>query len=135
MTLGLAFWVIMIVWLVFGLLVHFGMVGGIYAGGSTLLLFVLFLLLGWQVFGPPLRCGTARGRWPWRSPSCLRWWRSGSMSEVSGTVADGGVSWNWTKSCRDQTKSLNGLPICGCRSTPRPQAKTTRAPVRSLPAD
>jgi hypothetical protein len=55
MTLGLAFWVIMIVWLVFGLLVHFGMVGGIYAGGSTLLLFVLFMLLGWQVFGPPLR--------------------------------------------------------------------------------
>jgi hypothetical protein len=55
MTLGLAFWVIMIVWLVFGLLVHFGMVGGIYAGGSTLLLFVLFMLLGWPVFGPPLR--------------------------------------------------------------------------------
>lgn len=56
MTLGLAFWVIMIVWLVFGLLLHFGMVGGAYAiGGNALLLFVLFMLLGWQVFGPPLR--------------------------------------------------------------------------------
>ncbi len=54
MTLGLAFWVIMLVWLVFGALVHFGFVGGIYAGASTLLLFVLFGLLGWQVFGAPL---------------------------------------------------------------------------------
>jgi hypothetical protein len=55
MTLGLAFWVLMLVWAVFGLLVHFGVVGGAYAvGTSTLLLFVLFGLLGWQVFGPPL---------------------------------------------------------------------------------
>jgi hypothetical protein len=55
MTLGLAFWIIMLVWFVFGLLIHFGVVGGIYAGGNTLLLFVLFVLLGWQLFGPPLR--------------------------------------------------------------------------------
>lgn len=55
MTLGLAFWVLMLVWAVFGLLVHFGVVGGAYAiGTSTLLLFVLFGLLGWQTFGPPL---------------------------------------------------------------------------------
>ena len=55
MTLGLAFWIIMLVWLVFGALLHFGMVGGIYAPAGTLLLFVLFGLLGWQTFGPPLR--------------------------------------------------------------------------------
>ena len=55
MTLGLAFWIIMLVWLVFGLLLHFGVVGGIWAGANVLLLFVLFLLLGWQVFGAPLR--------------------------------------------------------------------------------
>jgi hypothetical protein len=56
MTLGLAYWVLMLIWLVFGALVHFGFVGGLYAvGTSTLLLFVLFLLLGWQVFGAPLR--------------------------------------------------------------------------------
>jgi hypothetical protein len=55
MTLGLAFWVIMIVWFVFGLLAHFGMVAGAWAlGTSTILLFVLFVLLGWQVFGAPL---------------------------------------------------------------------------------
>jgi hypothetical protein len=55
MTLGLAFWVLMIVWFVFGLLTHFGMVAGAWAlGTSTILLFVLFVLLGWQVFGAPL---------------------------------------------------------------------------------
>ena len=55
MTLGLAFWVLMLIWAVFGLLLHFGLVGGAYAiGGNAVLLFVLFGLLGWQVFGPPL---------------------------------------------------------------------------------
>lgn len=55
MTLGLAFWVLMLIWAVFGVLVHFGLVGGAYAiGTSTVLLFVLFGLLGWQVFGAPL---------------------------------------------------------------------------------
>jgi hypothetical protein len=55
MTLGLAFWILMLIWAVFGLLTHFGYVGGVYAvGTSTVLLFVLFGLLGWSVFGPPL---------------------------------------------------------------------------------
>lgn len=55
MTLGLCYWVLMLIWLVFGLLVHFSVVTGPYGlVGSSLLLFVLFLLLGWQVFGPPL---------------------------------------------------------------------------------
>jgi len=55
MTLGLAFWIIMLIWLVFGLMIHFGVVGGLWAGANVLLLFVLFGLLGWQVFGAPLR--------------------------------------------------------------------------------
>jgi hypothetical protein len=55
MTLGLCYWILMLIWLVFGLLVHFNVVGGPYGVvGSSLLLFILFLLLGWQVFGPPL---------------------------------------------------------------------------------
>jgi hypothetical protein len=55
MTIGLAFWVIMLIWFVFGLLVHLGVVAGVYGlAANTLLLFVLFLLLGWAVFGPPL---------------------------------------------------------------------------------
>jgi hypothetical protein len=45
----------MLVWLIFGLAWHVGYIVG-PAGpiGGTLLLFVLFLLLGWKVFGPPL---------------------------------------------------------------------------------
>jgi hypothetical protein len=55
MTLGLAYWVLMLIWLVFGLLSHFGMVGAaVGAGANVILLFILFMLLGWQVFGPPL---------------------------------------------------------------------------------
>jgi len=53
MTLGLAYWVLMLVWLVFFMLNHIGMVTGIWV--NTLFLFVLFALLGWAVFGPPLR--------------------------------------------------------------------------------
>jgi hypothetical protein len=55
MTLGLAFWILMLIWLV----------GGVYYGWSTatadrfflggnVMLFLLFLLVGWSVFGAPL---------------------------------------------------------------------------------
>jgi hypothetical protein len=55
MTLGLAYWVLMLIWLVFGALVRFGMLAGAWvSSGDVVLLFILFLLLGWQVFGPPL---------------------------------------------------------------------------------
>jgi low affinity Fe/Cu permease len=59
MPLGVAFWVIMLVWAVFGLLTHFGVVGvGAYgAGVNAILLFVLFAILGWQAFGPMFRRG------------------------------------------------------------------------------
>jgi hypothetical protein len=55
MTLGLAYWIIMLIWFVFGLAAHFGFVAaGVGVLGGTLMLFVLFVLLGWQVFGAPL---------------------------------------------------------------------------------
>jgi hypothetical protein len=54
MTLGLAFWILMLIWAVFGILIHFGYAGGYGVVGNTVLLFVLFGLLGWQVFGAPL---------------------------------------------------------------------------------
>jgi hypothetical protein len=44
----------MLCWAIFAGLLHFGVVGGIYAGANVLLLFVLFGLLGWQTFGAPL---------------------------------------------------------------------------------
>jgi hypothetical protein len=54
MPLGLIFWVIMLIWLLFGLGQHFGWFGAnpqVGVVGSTLMLFLLFLLMGWRVFG------------------------------------------------------------------------------------
>jgi len=56
MTRGLIFWVLMLIWLVFGILWHVGLIGSGYAPlGSAILLFILFALLGWQVFGSPIK--------------------------------------------------------------------------------
>ena len=57
MTLGLCYWILMLIWLVWGLLTHFGYTGPYSAGINVVLLFILFLLLGWQTFGPPLHRG------------------------------------------------------------------------------
>ena len=55
MTLGLLFWLLMIIWLVFMICVYAGMVATTYAAGGTVFLFVVLAVLGWGVFGPPLR--------------------------------------------------------------------------------
>lgn len=51
MTLGLAFYILMLLWLVYA-----NWPGGApYAPwGNSIMLFCLFLLLGWRVFGPPI---------------------------------------------------------------------------------
>jgi Na+/proline symporter len=57
MPIGVLFWVLMIIWLLFGLYWHrgdytrgnYGLVGG------NLMLFVLLAILGWRVFGPILQ--------------------------------------------------------------------------------
>lgn len=54
MPRGIIFWVIMIIWVVFNLAV-FGGYAGRFAAASPLVEFVLFPLLGWQVYGPPVR--------------------------------------------------------------------------------
>ncbi len=56
MTLGIAFWILMLLWLVFGFwqtwwsqpTPNYPLVGG------NVLLFVLLLLLGWHEFGAPI---------------------------------------------------------------------------------
>lgn len=57
MPIGILFWVIMIVWFLFGLYSHRSDFRGgnyEYAVGN-LMLFVLLGLIGWKVFGPLLR--------------------------------------------------------------------------------
>lgn len=51
MSLGIAFWILMLIGIVFGVWSSWPnqrLVGG------NLLLWLLLLLLGWKVFGPPL---------------------------------------------------------------------------------
>jgi hypothetical protein len=57
MSIGLVFWILMLLWLVFGLWQNWpGIAGGQWQPiGGSLLLFILLLLLGWHAFGPPIR--------------------------------------------------------------------------------
>lgn len=56
MTLQLIFWILMLIWLIFGVAYHGGYLAGPYGvWGNTVLLFVLFLILGWAVFGSPVK--------------------------------------------------------------------------------
>ena len=54
MTLGLAFWVIWLVAVIFMFAVHWGYVGGPWAYGNWVILFILLTLVAWKVFGPPI---------------------------------------------------------------------------------
>jgi hypothetical protein len=55
MSFGLIFWIIMLIWLLSELGPRFGFSGGPYITYvSTILLFILFVLIGWKVFGPPV---------------------------------------------------------------------------------
>lgn len=54
MSIGLIFWILMLLWLVFGFATYRGVVGTYGWYGNTLLLFILLLCLGWHAFGPPI---------------------------------------------------------------------------------
>lgn len=57
MAMGLMFWILMLLWLVFGAVAYWpGSQFGHYGpAGNWLLLFILLLLLGWHAFGPPIK--------------------------------------------------------------------------------
>jgi hypothetical protein len=54
MPLGMIFWMLMIIWLIFGV-VNTDWTGGWRAGSGNLLLFVLLGLLGWAEFGSVIK--------------------------------------------------------------------------------
>lgn len=52
LTLGLIFWILMLLWFIFGIATRMGQVPEVYGlWGNTVFLFILFFLLGWRVFG------------------------------------------------------------------------------------
>jgi hypothetical protein len=52
MSFALMYWVLMLIWLVFGLWANWPL--NPKASGGTLLLFILLVILGWKVFGQPV---------------------------------------------------------------------------------
>jgi hypothetical protein len=55
MTMGVLFWVIMLIWLIFGIFTYWPAAGGPpYPLGGHIILWILLALLGWKVFGPAL---------------------------------------------------------------------------------
>jgi hypothetical protein len=54
MTFGLIFWILMLLWLIYGFWGWWGVAHPHYWYGHGLLLFILFLLIGWKVFGAPV---------------------------------------------------------------------------------
>jgi uncharacterized membrane protein len=59
MKIGILFWILMLLWLVFGVWTYWPATGGSAVAfgpvGGSLLLFVLVGILGWKVFGAPLQ--------------------------------------------------------------------------------
>lgn len=53
MTFALAFWILMFLWLIFGFWGWYRPMPNFWYGHG-LFLFILFLLIGWKIFGQPL---------------------------------------------------------------------------------
>lgn len=51
MSLAIAYWVLMLIWLA---LVIYSSWPNLRSGGGNLVLFLLLVIIGWQVFGAPL---------------------------------------------------------------------------------
>lgn len=59
MSIGFVFWLLMVLWLIFGFYWHWPSEGGsnvkVAWFGGNLLLFILLFLLGWRCFGFPIQ--------------------------------------------------------------------------------
>lgn len=57
MSMGLAYWILMLIWLALGLWANWPVGGApnMRTAGGHGLLFILLVLLGWKVFGAPIQ--------------------------------------------------------------------------------
>jgi len=54
MTIGFIFWLLMLLWLLFGAYTNRASLNLPWVWGGNLLMFILLFLLGWRVFGWPI---------------------------------------------------------------------------------
>ena len=54
MSLGLLYWILMLLWLVFSLWAGYPYTTHIRPFGGSMFLFVLLLIIGWKIFGSPI---------------------------------------------------------------------------------
>lgn len=54
MSRGLMYWIIVLLWVLTVLAPLFGFSGPTVTHASEAVLLILFILLGWQVYGPPI---------------------------------------------------------------------------------
>jgi len=57
MSKGLIFWLLMLLWFLFGIYWAWPelRIGSYGLAGSNLVLFILLVLLGWRTYGPPVK--------------------------------------------------------------------------------
>lgn len=54
MSFGLIFWILMLLWAVYGFWGWWSPGQPYWVHGNAIFLFILFLLLGWKIFGAPV---------------------------------------------------------------------------------
>jgi len=54
MPMAIAYWILMLLWLVLGL-IYLWPHAAIFVTGATIIQFLLFLIIGWKLFGRPLQ--------------------------------------------------------------------------------
>ncbi len=54
MSMRLLYWILILLWVLFIGWHSYNTGWNFYVGGGSLLQFILFVLLGWKVFGPPI---------------------------------------------------------------------------------
>lgn len=54
MSIALCYWILMAIWLIFGIATRNSTNARLTVGGNSIIIFVLLVLIGWSQFGAPI---------------------------------------------------------------------------------